>query len=230
MEKMSLPSGDFQLKTVFLGAISVGKTSIMLRFAKDEFLSGTSNTAEVDILRKELALPPRTTLKFDLWDTAGHERFESIPLMYYRDAHIAIIVYDITSQDSFDKAKRIFEEVNRNMDSASIVIAFVGNKCDLAAERQVETQKGQSFAEQHNLIFKETSAKDNINITQVFLEAAQRIPPNRLASCSLQVQVQQANHQVQLQQAKHRVQVQQANPQAEPHQTQEQRKCRCNLI
>ena len=78
-----------------------------------------------------------TTVKFEIWDTAGQERYHSLAPMYYRGAQAAIVVYDITSQDTFGRAKNWIKELQRQA-SPNIVIALAGNKADLSSKRMVE--------------------------------------------------------------------------------------------
>lgn len=78
-----------------------------------------------------------TTVKFEIWDTAGQERYHSLAPMYYRGAQAAIVVYDITNQDTFGRAKNWVKELQRQA-SPNIVIALAGNKADLSSKRMVE--------------------------------------------------------------------------------------------
>ena len=78
-----------------------------------------------------------TTVKFEIWDTAGQERYHSLAPMYYRGAQAAIVVYDITNQDTFSRAKTWVKELQRQA-SPNIVIALAGNKADLSSKRMVE--------------------------------------------------------------------------------------------
>ncbi|OWK16610.1 RAB5B [Cervus elaphus hippelaphus] len=81
-----------------------------------------------------------TTVKFEIWDTAGQERYHSLAPMYYRGAQAAIVVYDITNQETFARAKTWVKELQRQA-SPSIVIALAGNKADLANKRMVEYEE-----------------------------------------------------------------------------------------
>ncbi|MCL4131219.1 UNVERIFIED_CONTAM: hypothetical protein GTU68_007818, partial [Idotea baltica] len=109
-----------------------------------------------------------TTVKFEIWDTAGQERYHSLAPMYYRGAQAAIVVYDITNQDTFDRAKIWVKELQRQA-SPNIVIALSGNKADLANKRVVEHDEAQSYAEENSLLFMETSAKTAMNVNDIFL-------------------------------------------------------------
>ncbi len=79
------------------------------------------------------------TLKFEIWDTAGQERYHSLAPMYYRGANAAVVVYDITSIESFERAKKWTMELQKQA-QPDIVIALVGNKTDLETQRQVSKE------------------------------------------------------------------------------------------
>lgn len=109
-----------------------------------------------------------TTVKFEIWDTAGQERYHSLAPMYYRGAQAAIVVYDITNQDTFGRAKTWVKELQKQA-SPSIVIALAGNKADLASKRMVDLEEAQAYADEHGLLFMETSAKTAMNVNDIFL-------------------------------------------------------------
>lgn len=95
--------------------------------------------------------------------------------MYYRGAQAAIVVYDITNSDTFNRAKVWVKELQRQA-APNIVIALAGNKADLAAKRQVEVVDAQTYAEENGLIFMETSAKTAMNVNDIFMAIAKKLP------------------------------------------------------
>ena len=127
-------------------------------------------------------------VKLEIWyvrphltsrDTAGQERYKSLAPMYYRNAHCAIVVYDISETDSLEKAKSWIRELQRHADT-NIIIMLVGNKLDLAEDhRAVSTEDGKAFAEQEGLLFLETSAKTPTNIKELFDTIANKLPLDR---------------------------------------------------
>jgi small GTP-binding protein len=125
-----------------------------------------------------------TTVKFEIWDTAGQERYHSLAPMYYRGAAAAIVVYDITSPDSFARAKSWVRELQRQ-GNPNIVIALAGNKSDLASKRKVEPDEARAYAEENNIMFMETSAKTASNVNELFVQiGASRTFPG----CPIQLQ------------------------------------------
>ncbi|KAH7043095.1 ras family-domain-containing protein [Linnemannia elongata] len=162
------PAGKlFQFKLVLLGESAVGKSSLVLRFVKDQFDDYRESTIGAAFLTQTICLDDATTVKFEIWDTAGQERYKSLAPMYYRNANCAVVVYDITQSSSLDKAKSWVKELQRQADP-NIVIALAGNKSDLSARRVVETEEAQAYADEAGLLFFETSAKTATNVNELF--------------------------------------------------------------
>ncbi|XP_024363258.1 ras-related protein Rab11A isoform X2 [Physcomitrium patens] len=114
------------------------------------------------------------TIKAQIWDTAGQERYRAVTSAYYRGAVGAMLVYDITKQQSFDHVQRWLEELRAHAD-ANIVIMLIGNKSDLSNLRQVETDTAREFAEKESLSFLETSAMESTNVETAFFTVLSEI-------------------------------------------------------
>ncbi|KAL7869868.1 hypothetical protein AOLI_G00138560 [Acnodon oligacanthus] len=165
-----------QFKLVLLGESAVGKSSLVLRFVKGQFHEFQESTIGAAFLTQTVCLDD-TTVKFEIWDTAGQERYHSLAPMYYRGAQAAIIVYDITNTDTFTRAKNWVKELQRQA-SPNIVIALSGNKADLANKRAVDFQEAQEYADENSLLFMETSAKTAMNVNEIFMAIAKKLPKN----------------------------------------------------
>ncbi|TSQ01554.1 Ras-related protein Rab-5B [Bagarius yarrelli] len=163
-----------QFKLVLLGDMAVGKSSLVLRFVKGQFDEFQETTIGAAFLAQSVCLDD-TTVKFEIWDTAGQERYHSLAPMYYRGAQAAIVVFDITKPETFERAKAWVKELQRQA-SPNIVIALAGNKSDLADKRLVEYEEAQTYAEDTGLLFMETSAKTAMNVNELFLAIAKKMP------------------------------------------------------
>ncbi|XP_073118313.1 ras-related protein RHN1 isoform X4 [Elaeis guineensis] len=130
---------NIQAKLVLLGDMGTGKTSIALRFVKGQFFDCQESTIGAAFFSQILSLN-EATVKFDIWDTAGQERYHSLAPMYYRGAAAAVVVYDISSTDSFNRAKKWVQELQRQ-GNPHLVMALVANKADLETKRQVDNEE-----------------------------------------------------------------------------------------
>jgi Ras-related protein Rab-5C len=173
---MTASKKTLNFKLVLLGDAAVGKSSSVERFVKDEFFEFQQPTIGAAFLTQTVALDDYI-VKFEIWDTAGQERYRSLAPMYYRGAAAALVVYDITSQESFSGAKTWIDELQRQ-GSADIVIGLAGNKMDLESKREVPKDEAKIYAQENGCIFFETSAKTGENINHIFNAIAQKLPKN----------------------------------------------------
>lgn len=168
-------SKNLRIKLVLLGDSGVGKSCIVLQFVRGQFDPSSKVTVGASFLSQTVALKDSTTVKFEIWDTAGQERYASLAPLYYRGASAAVVVYDITSPDSFQKAQFWVKELQKH-GSPGIVMALVGNKADLEESREVASEDSQAYAESNGMFFIETSAKLATNVNLLFEEIGQRLP------------------------------------------------------
>lgn len=161
-----------QHKVVFLGETSVGKSSIVSRFTRDEFFDFQEPTIGAAFQTKNVQLD-NCIVKMEFWDTAGQERYRSLAPMYYRGASVAFIVYDITNPDTLNNAKYWINQI-KNKGERNCIIVLLGNKNDLS-ERRIEREKGINVSEINNTMFSEVSAKTGDNINDIMIQVAKRL-------------------------------------------------------
>jgi len=160
-------------KVVLLGNAAVGKSSIVLRFTNDEFSDGIGTTIGAAFSTMTINVDGRQT-KFEIWDTAGQERYATLAPMYYRNAAGAIVVYDQTSMESFERAQTWIAQL-RVSGNPNVVVALAANKSDLP-DRAVDLNVARNYADESGLLFVETSAKTGHNISNLFVLLARRLP------------------------------------------------------
>lgn len=171
-----------QFKLVLLGESAVGKSSIVQRFVKNSFdelrestIGAAFLTQSIKLEAQEVDMNEDIVIKFEIWDTAGQERYRSLASMYYRNAQAAIVVYDITQQESLEKAKYWIKELKRQANK-DILIVLVGNKIDLENERKVDADDVNSLCNEMNLLHYNVSAKTGQGISEMFKEIALKMP------------------------------------------------------
>ncbi|XP_035529159.1 ras-related protein Rab-25-like [Morone saxatilis] len=157
---------NFVFKVVLIGESGVGKSNLLSRFTKNEFTHDSRTTIGVEFSTRTVQLSG-FTIKAQIWDTAGLERYRAITSAYYRGAVGALLVYDITKHLTYESVERWLKELYDHADP-HIVVMLVGNKTDLESERSVPTEEAQGFAEKNGLLFLETSALNSTNVEAAF--------------------------------------------------------------
>ena len=153
-------------KLIFLGDQSVGKSCILNRFLNDTFIEDYQATIGLDFQSKNVQIDNQD-IHLLLYDTADQEKFRSLIPMYTRDANIILLVYDISNKDSFVNLSQWLKDLtNVNMDE--VILCIVGNKIDLNDKRAVNAEEGKKFAEEHDFIFQEISAKTGEGFSDLF--------------------------------------------------------------
>jgi len=108
-------------------------------------------------------------VKLQIWDTAGQERFRSIQASYYKGANGILVVYDITNRSSFENLNSWLIEIEKN-GNKNVYKLLIGNKSDLEDQRKVSKEEGKEFAEINGMEFFETSAKENYQVQDAFIQ------------------------------------------------------------
>ena len=157
------------VKVVLLGESGVGKTSIISQFTANKFNPRCPTSVSAQFISKIIKFPQyNKSIKFDIWDTVGQEKYRSLAKIFYKDALIIIFVYDITTEFSFTAIKDFwFKETNENADNEPI-LALVANKVDLYKDEKITNDMGKAYADEINAIFQNTSALSNSGIDKLF--------------------------------------------------------------
>jgi small GTP-binding protein len=165
-------SYDFLYKIVLIGNSGVGKSNLLLRFARDEFELETKSTIGVEFRSVDVEIDDKI-IKAQIWDTAGQERYRAITSAYYRGASGAILVFDITKADTFIQISRWYEELREHTENIPIIL--IGNKFDLSDDRQVPIDLALEYTSKNKILFAETSALTSHNVHDAFTQIIKEI-------------------------------------------------------
>ena len=169
-----------QYKLLVIGDSSVGKSWLLLRWTSDgnSFDKKVKNapptaTIGLDFKNKKVEINGQQ-VKIQVWDTAGQERFRNITASYYTKSHGVLLVYDISSRQSFENVRNWIAQVNKSAPASTCKI-LIGNKCDLQRSREVSFEEGEALANEFNIPFFETSAMNDINVDHAFMTVATNV-------------------------------------------------------
>ncbi|XP_022086230.1 ras-related protein Rab-30-like isoform X1 [Acanthaster planci] len=166
----------YLFKVVLIGNAGVGKTCLVRRFTQGLFPPGQGATIGVDFMIKTVEIGGEK-VKLQIWDTAGQERFRSITQSYYHSADALVLVFDVTSTESFNALPSWLKEVEQYA-SPKVISVLVGNKIDLASDREVSNEEAETFADTHDMRLLETSAKESDNVDKLFMDIAVELTNN----------------------------------------------------
>ena len=156
---------DAKIQLLIIGDSTVGKTSILSRFANGTFNANYLATVGLDNFTKDETIDDKN-VNIKIWDTAGQERFKALTKGFFRQAQGVIVVYDVTNSESFDNLRVWIQSIKDHIGNdflERIPIVIIGNKID-SDEREIKTEDAESFCKQQNFPYFETSAKTGENI------------------------------------------------------------------
>ncbi len=161
---------DYTIKVVLLGESGVGKTCILVRYDSDFFDQYSEPTQCASFTSKTVrSKNGRAEVRLHIWDTAGQEVYHSLTPAYYRDADAIILVYDITKPASFEALTFWMGEIHHHAPKECL-ITIAGNKCDRIDNEKVDPSEAKNLANRENASYFSVSAKENINISEMFLD------------------------------------------------------------
>jgi len=163
------------VKVVLLGESGVGKTSIINQFTTGTFDPEVVTSISAQYVSKTVEYENfQKAIKFDIWDTAGQEKYRALAKIFYKEAKIVLLVYDISDRKSFDELKEYwYHAIKENVDT-DVIIAIVANKSDLYNSSQVSEEEAREFAKSIDALFQSTSAKSSEGINVLFDNIGQK--------------------------------------------------------
>jgi small GTP-binding protein len=164
---------NYLFKFILIGDMACGKSSICGQFVSGTFNYDMQSTIGVDFSSKTVNACGYK-IKLQIWDLAGNKKFEPIVNSYYKNTAGVIIVYDITSRESFNNLTQWIKNTE-NLCNDGAVITLVGNKNDLISQRKVTFEEGFEFAKKNNCLFFETSARNGTGINDIFEKTAELV-------------------------------------------------------
>ena len=163
-------------KVVLIGESGVGKTSIISRFITNTFSSILMSTTGASFATKSIYLEKEDrTVKFEIWDTAGQEKYRSLAKVFYKNAQVCLLVYDISRKTSLDEIKNYWFKEIKNNATDNIILALAGNKSDMYEFEEVSDEEAKNYAKEINAIFQKTSAKTDVGVNELFKMIGQKV-------------------------------------------------------
>ena len=165
---------DKTCQILLLGDMAVGKTCLINRYTNGVFKEEYTSTVGIDFYTKPEEINNKT-VQVKIWDTVGQERFRALTPSFLRNAEGVVIVFDVTSQDSFDNVKGWINSIKSNIGENVIPIIIVGNKIDMENMREISKEDGSKTASENGYKYFETSAKTGKGVDEAFKEIVNQI-------------------------------------------------------
>lgn len=163
---------ELSFKIIIVGDAGVGKTCLTRRATADEFSEDYSSTIGFEYFDFNEKINDKN-INLKIWDTCGQEEYSSLIVNFYREASLAMLVYSINSQQSFNHLEKWLKEIKLHSNNPDIKVMLIGTKKDLEEKREVDYQIAKKFTDENNILyFEETSSKTGINSKEIFTQAA----------------------------------------------------------
>ena len=157
---------ELKFSLIMIGDSTVGKTSLLIRYSKNNFPKNNLSTVGIDYQIKDETIEGKS-VKVKIWDTAGQERYKSLTYSFYKNADAIVLVFDVTKRETFENLKNWVNSLGNNTVSETgkqILLLVVGNKVDL--DREVSTEEALKFCKEINTEYEEMSAKSGTNVKE----------------------------------------------------------------
>jgi len=178
-------SYSYVFKVIVIGDVAVGKTSLVNRYFKEEFNPEYFPTIGANIHEKSLNIDG-FTIKFTVWDISGDKRFGDVVMEYYANAHAAVLVFELSRNDSFNDIDQWYREAVQLMQKEPLLYV-AGNKVDLGTVRRISEEVAKKKAESLHAAYFETSAKSGQNVDVLFTSVLRGLLKMRLKEITAQV-------------------------------------------
>ena len=157
---------SFITKLCLLGEAAVGKTSLVYRFIQDKFQENYKSTLGVNLLKKEIELEDHGEVSAQIWDLGGQESFRSLRRLYLEGANGALVVFDRTKRETFEKLNDWIDSFIQERGKQPLLL--IGNKSDLKDQIKISEEETREFAEKNDMEYLLTSAKTGKNVEEAF--------------------------------------------------------------
>lgn len=175
---------DVSFKVVVLGDSGVGKSCMVMQLAEGRFPTTMKATIGCDYAIKRVKVGQRV-VKLDLWDTAGQETYRAVTRTFYREAHAAVLVYNLTKAETFQSVSGWLQDL-RDYIEPSVPVYLAGNMRDLKDRQEVASEVGREFCRTHGLSgFAEVSAKTGFGLSELFSQVATDLLRQELSQTQL---------------------------------------------
>jgi len=164
---------SYSVKFIIVGDSSVGKSNILLRFSRNVFDPGHQATLGIEFANKHLLFNNIDYL-VQVWDTAGQENFRSVTRAYYKASAVAMVVYDISNEESFQHIQAWIKDC-KDLAPKTVQLILIGNKSDLEDQRVISKEKGEQLASENNMLFFETSALNGNGVEEAFQKSIELV-------------------------------------------------------
>lgn len=171
---MSEPT--YIIKIVLLGEANVGKTSLLYRWIENKFRENYKSTLGVNLLKKDMNIKGYGEVSAQIWDLGGQESFRSLRRLYLEGANGALLLYDMTSKESYEKLDEWIKSFKEDRENEPIIL--IGNKSDLKDKIKIKDKDANEFARKNKMDIIITSAKTGENVEKAFIELTTKILKN----------------------------------------------------
>ena len=171
---------DYKLKILLTGSDATEKSELITNFIKSKFKLDYKKTIGVEIFTKELEYEPGKTALLSIWDIGGEKRFEFIRSTFYKGASGALLVFDLTREETYEEIKKWLAEIKKST-GKDFPLVLIGNKLDKIEEVgvHIDRDEARAFAKKEGIIYIETTTKSEELIENTFLKLARKIISNK---------------------------------------------------